>query len=750
MGARDELAQPWTVGISETLRQVCLDVLRPLLIALSTITWLAVVFHFGYQDAFWPGWGTPVILLVVLGGAYAIQFWSFDVATRALILGLTAAVAAQALVATGEDLSIIWFVPVVLIAASLHRMIEATMSACTATAVLLLGGTSSVAALGSIPSAQILLVIWLTVIISWFTTRSLYATVAGLARTQHDLVTNLVEVRRHRGELAGTTRQLKEALLRLESANHALNWARIEATEARRLKAQFAAHVSHELRTPVNLIVGFTDVMLNVPQAYRGAPLPTAYQVDLQAVHRNAQQLQGLIDDILDLSQLDAHEMPLMPEAVSVRVVIVEAVDAIRQLLKRKRLALTLDVASDVGSAYLDPLRIRQVLLNLLSNASRHTSSGEITVRARSEGETVVITVADTGNGIDPREIPRLFEPFQRHAAGTSTDKGWGLGLPICKRFVELHGGTIQAESSGVPGQGAVFTVRLPRYASPIEPALHDRATSNGEADARTRSPRPAIVVADRHPRVVNLFRRHLGEYQVYGADSSDATDLAREVRAHALVVDLPDSPHQPSWERYSALAAKTGLRVIGCSMPSNRGATDAVGLADFLVKPITREALLATVERICPQARTIALIDDDPHMVRLVSRMLRSSKKRYSLLRAYDGEEGLDIIRRGRPDIVLLDLVMPRLDGLSLLERLRSDPALAGIPVVAVSAQGTGELAPSPDGQGLALISGQALTVTQIVRGVRALLEVLPSDQGAALEPLRAPESATIASAVS
>jgi signal transduction histidine kinase/CheY-like chemotaxis protein len=739
------------VDIEERFQWLRAETLQVLLIALAAVMWLATVPYLANPDDFWPGWGASVLLLLVILACYAIRERSYYLASGLLIFSLVAIVTARTFSGiAGDGATPFLYIPVVLVAGTLLRARVAVLVALVASATLLALELVGRASLGITTDLQILVAIWLTALISWLTKRNLYTTLHWYWHSQQEATKSLEEARRHRGELASTLKQLADATYRLERMNYALNWARLDAEQARRMKAQFAAHVSHELRTPINLVVGFSDMMLNVPQAYGGAPLPLAYQTDLQTLHRSATHLQGMIDDILDLSQLDARAMPLLRENVGVAGLIDEAVATIRQLLERKNLAIDVEVAPSVTTAYLDPLRIRQVLLNLLSNASRHTIHGGITIRGWREGDDVVITVADTGEGIDPREIDHLFEAFHRLAPSpTGVHEGWGLGLAICREFIELHQGTIGVASDGIPGLGTTFTLRLP-----IQPRAVESPTpgdSPGHLVDRLVAVTPAanVVVLDSDPHVHNLCRRYLKGYQVYGAaEEGQALALARSVGAHALLVNATSVLTSPEWQqKWSSLSEQQGLRVVGFSLPSGQKLALLVGLSDFLIKPVTREALLAAVQAASPLARTIAVIDDAPPMVRLLTRMLRSSGKRWRILRAYAGAEGLELVKNRRPDVVLLDLLLPQLAGFAVLEAIRADPSLAGVAVIAVSAQDASEVLPLAEGRALSLISDRGLTLSQTLHGVQQLLDFLPPAGSDRPEFAPAPEAAPVAS---
>jgi CheY-like chemotaxis protein len=388
------------------------------------------------------------------------------------------------------------------------------------------------------------------------------------------------------------------------------------------------------------------------------------------------------------------------------------------------------------------------VLLNLLNNAARFTERGSVTVRAFCEEANVVVEVEDSGVGVKEKDLGKLFQPFyQLESSPTRGRGGTGLGLAISKHFVELHGGRIWARSEGVEGKGSTFGFALPIEpdAEAIEPSRPGQVDRHWELPSAP--PAPTVVVLDDDPAVVRLLRRHLDEYQVVGAATEgEALALARNLRAHALITDLADgdqSWHQ-AWLKTSTLE---GLRVLGCPMPSGRRIARTRGLADYLVKPVTQEALLRSVQAAAPQARTVLVVDDDPQMVRLLCRMLRSSPAGYRLRRAYDGEQGLEVMRRTLPDLVLLDLLMPKLDGVTVLENMKSDPALSSIPVVAVSARGAVEAISPSSTRVLSLVTDDVLPVSQLLGALKTVLDALPpreaKGQPTDREPLEAsPES--------
>jgi CheY-like chemotaxis protein len=245
--------------------------------------------------------------------------------------------------------------------------------------------------------------------------------------------------------------------------------------------------------------------------------------------------------------------------------------------------------------------------------------------------------------------------------------------------------------------------------------------------------PDPTVVVHDDDPAIVSLFQRHLGGYRVVGAPTpDDAVALAARRSAQAILTDAPPAEEQEVWHRrWLEVATRTGTPVLGCPMPSGRRLARALGLVDYLVKPVTRDELLASIQAVAPEARTILVVDDEPKLVRLFCRMLQAASRDYRLLRAHDGQQALDLAREAHPDLVLLDLLMPQVDGLTVLEKLRRDAALATIPVVAVSARGVFEAIVPSSNRTLILVGDRPFPVSRLVDLTRVLLDSLPPAGG-------------------
>src|SRR5258708_4734116 len=256
------------------------------------------------------------------------------------------------------------------------------------------------------------------VIASWLSAHNLYTTLAWFGEAYASASRNEQIARDHEAELRRALKALDDMTYRLERANYTLTLERNEAEEAKRLKQQFAQTISHELRTPLNIIVAFTDMMAQSPEYY-GAPLPPAYMRDLSIIHRNASHLQTLVNDVLDLARIEAAQMVVIPEETDPVVLIQEAVQTVRSLVEMRDLTLNVSIQKHLPKIWIDTTRIRQVLFNLLNNAARFTEYGTITVQAEQQHDMIVFSVSDTGVGIAPDDMKKLFVEFHQLSSGT-------------------------------------------------------------------------------------------------------------------------------------------------------------------------------------------------------------------------------------------------------------------------------------------------------------------------------------------
>lgn len=550
----------------------------------------------------------------------------------------------------------------------------------------------------------------------------------------------LEETREQKAKLEQALDDLARANLQLTRLNALAQGLRQAAEDARTAKEEFVANVSHELRTPLNMITGFCEMILQVPEAY-GSHIPSALLADLAIIHRNAEHLSALIDDVLDLSQIDAEQMALTKEQVGIHEILDAAAIAVRPLFDSKGLYLKTDVPEDLPPVFGDRTRIREVLLNLLSNAGRFTERGGVQVRAWQEGNDLWVAVADTGPGIAVEDVGRLFQPFQQ--ADSSIRRrygGTGLGLSISKRFIELHGGKIWAESR--EGQGTTFSFRLP-ISSPM-PTSRDflrGITPDWEYLQHTRpSMAPKAVV---HPRFVvletgdslqRLLTRYLDGVEIAHVTSlEEALQELSAVPSQALLIN--DMCVSGVLQRLESLELPNGTPVMICSVPGTYESAGTLGASDYLVKPVSQDALLAALDRLDLSGKTVLLVDDEPHMLRLFRRMLAFSGRDYRVLRAKDGQEAMNILRKYHPNVILLDLVMPKMDGFQLLKAKSQDTALRDIPVIVISAR-------DPAGQpivsnAMAITQGGGLSIQHVLSYIKMTGQV-PSTTGQSAGPMQ------------
>jgi CheY-like chemotaxis protein len=471
-------------------------------------------------------------------------------------------------------------------------------------------------------------------------------------------------------------------------------------------------------------------MIVNAPQAY-GRRLPAALLADLAVILRNSQHLASLINDVLDLSQLAAGQMALAREQVALPEIIAAAATAVRPLFESKGLYLRTELPADLPPISADRTRIREVMLNLLSNAGRFTERGGITVRGQRQGNDLVISVADTGPGIAAADQERLFLPFQQLDVSLSRRYGGaGLGLSISREFVELHGGKMWVESE--PGAGATFFFTLPLDNSPAPATGAQRWLTPGwEYLQRTRpslvQPTPApskIVVCEADGSLQRWLTRYLSHLEIVAVpDMAGAAEQLTTAPAQALLVNTASVAETL---QQSDLAAwlPNNVPVIICSAPGASAAARGLGVADYLIKPIARETLLATLDRLRLRGKTILVADDDADTLRLFRRVLTSAEPGYRVLTATDGREAWRVLREERPDAILLDLLMPETDGFELLAAKNADPLLRDIPAVVISARDP--LGRPIVSRELAVTCNAGLSLPQLLACIEALSAIL------------------------
>jgi signal transduction histidine kinase/CheY-like chemotaxis protein len=571
------------------------------------------------------------------------------------------------------------------------------------------------------------LFVLLVAVATWLSARSLHTALEWAWSGYRRASENEQIAREGQAELRRTLKALDEATYRLERANYMLSVARDQAEEARRLKQEFAQTISHELRTPLNIIVGFTEVLTESPQYY-GTTLPAACQRDLGIIHRNARHLLSLINDVLDLARIEAAQMSIAPEKCDPATLVAEAVDTARPLAESRGLVVRSEVESALPSVYADPMRIRQVLFNLLSNAARFTEHGSITVRARRDGDEVVFSVSDTGVGIAPQDIPRVFQEFQQLDGSLRRRHGGaGLGLAISKRFVELHGGRIWVESQ--LGRGSTFYFTLP-----VHPAQAFRDTPAVSVRPAGSPERERVLLAvTKSPSAATLLARYIRDHRtVVVHDADQAEKAARQLVPQAVLFDVASVPVSVDELRFYAQAwSLASVPFLSCPLPGEKPLQEYLTADGYLTKPITREALWDTLRHFGDQVDRVLIVDDDRDFVRLVTRMLEGPVRRYQVLRAYTAREGMEMIEYHHPDLVLLDLMLPDQPGSELIATLRASETWRHLPVVVISAQDQMMLL-GPVSGALVATRGRSFEPGDVVRWVQSVLDLSPRAQHA------------------
>jgi signal transduction histidine kinase/CheY-like chemotaxis protein len=594
---------------------------------------------------------------------------------------------------------------------------------------------------GTWPAATLLdaaALTWIAALVAWLSSRNLYTVLVWALRGQESAWRVARDLQDERGKANQTMRALADANMLLKRTTYDLAQAREEAEHARQLKSQFAANISHELRTPLHLIVGFSQMMYNAPETYKRVRWTADLREDIRAIYESAQHLLGLIDDVLDLSRIEVAHLPVVKERVAIAPLVLEATETARSLLRDRPLDLAIKLPQDMPALYADPTRIRQVMLNLLNNAARFTEEGNITVRAVVGADEVEIVVEDTGIGIPPDQLQAIFSEFhQVDASLRRKHGGTGLGLALCKHFVGLHDGRIWVESE--LGHGSAFHFTLPLPSKQVVPLQVGRLPEGWHYPAaRPPTPRP-IVVLSPSGDLARLLRRHLGGTEVIEAPRlPDALALARDRQISAIVCES-QAGAEPLAAEAAEATADLQLPVVTVDVPVADSLALEEGFTHCLMKPFTGEALLSVLRAAAPAAKRVMVADDDEGVVRLVRRTLAAALPEVTLLAAYDGRQAMALLTEA-PDAILLDLVLPYANGLEVLQRARSLPELASVPLVAITAYGFEQEIEWTGTGRIAIERGRRFTAAEVSEWLRLVLQQMPARYLTAASPESAP----------
>ena len=533
-------------------------------------------------------------------------------------------------------------------------------------------------------------------LLGWAFSDNLISAIESSLYHYQEAIKRLEETRQHRAEISILLKEVNKANFQLDRLNQMLSYARAKAEEAREERDRFALAVSHELRSPLNFIIGFSDLMVNSPETYASLnQWPTGLYEDIQEIYRSSTHLLTLINDILDMGKVDAQQMTLFKEKVELSKIFNEVIEMVKPPIEKKGLQLNVELDPNLPTLYVDHTRIRQVLLNLLTNSLRFTNQGSITLKGYCLSDKLIqVEVRDTGEGISSEELPKVFSEF-RQAGNQNWQRreGTGLGLVIGKRFIQLHGGKMGVESE--LGKGSLFYFTLPLEDSNeiIQENLSATPESTSTSSSRPAVPLLLFLVQD------NFWARNFAE-SIKGFkfaiinDPSLLYQTTSQVFPWAVIID-------PGMLQYEAVQffmqnPPYDVPTLVLPIPVNMNRITALpeGVYSYLVKPVSRQKLLDVLESLNLVLDNLLVVDDDNTMVRFVTQSLKSREGdhykidgRLNVLTAISGLEALDTLQHEPIDLLMLDLDLPDMNGLQLIDLKQKDENLKRIPVIIISA---------------------------------------------------------------
>lgn len=495
-------------------------------------------------------------------------------------------------------------------------------------------------------------------------------------------------------ELEDSNEQLRMSKVWVEEANAQLIQANQQLEEASRLKSQFLANMSHELRTPLNSVIGFTNLILT-----DDLQPPTGDQKEgLDIVLRNAKNLLALINDILDLSKIEAGRMTITPEEFKMETIVSDSLATVDPLVGDKPVKLLSEIDALVPPIQSDPARIKQIVLNLLSNASKFTDEGHIKVAVKMLDENFVsVAVEDTGTGIPPGFLEVVFEEF-RQVDGSNTRRhgGTGLGLAISRKLARMLGGDLAVQSE--MGKGSTFTLTIPVVYHSTEKAkikeqveAHPSLASSSSETASGHAGN-LVVCIDDDPDVLLLLKNHLISegFEFFGVtDSRNAVDAIRQYRPVLITLDIM-MPHKDGWQILQELKSDAELKeipVVIHTVVDNKALAVSLGAESYLVKPVQAEKIISVIRSYTgTDGGEILVVDDNEDFTDFLRNLLEKSK--FTIYTAKNGVEAIEALHQTVPRLVFLDLLMPEMDGFEVVEKMYEDETLKEVPVVVLTAK--------------------------------------------------------------
>ena len=528
----------------------------------------------------------------------------------------------------------------------------------------------------------------------------------NVAGTKRWLLTSKLPLKNERGKIVGllgigrdiTERRRAEEQVRLqlsiiEQQNLELKTARDLAMDASKTKSAFLASMSHELRTPLNAIIGYSEMVIEEMSDHG----ETRYRSDIDRIHTAGKNLLDLINEVLDLSKIEAGKMELYLEEFQLSDLIREVASTVQPLLEKNKNTLLVNVPPDIPIVRLDQTKVRQILFNLISNASKFTLNGTITlsavaIPASGDNEAVIeMKVADTGIGITEDQKSKLFKEFsQADSSTTRKYGGTGLGLAISKRFSDMMRGSIEIDS--VPDKGTTFTVTLPQVLQ-IAEATSLPAVVPTESPAAPIPTNTVVLVVDDDTGVRDLLSRHLSKegYLVECVTSGDeGIKRAKEILPMAIILDVM-MPHKDGWAVLHEIKNEPALKsipVVMYTMLDERSFGLAIGASDYLVKPVSKEKILQVLDKYKHRASRdyVLVVDDSPDIRDMASRAIQ--KAGWLVRTAENGKSALEMLEVEAPCLIFLDLMMPVMDGFEFLSIFQNRTEWKHIPVAIITSK--------------------------------------------------------------
>jgi PAS domain S-box-containing protein len=477
-------------------------------------------------------------------------------------------------------------------------------------------------------------------------------------------------------------------------AEEELRRAKEAAEEASRSKSQFLANMSHELRTPLNAIIGYSELMREEAEDLELA----SFIRDLGKIEAAGKHLLGLINGVLDIAKIEAGKLDVHAEAFDVAHMLEDVAATVAPVVEKNGNRFEIVAQPNLGTMHTDLTKVRQSLFNLLGNAGKFTKDGTVTLEAERMTEAgrdwVAFRVRDTGVGMTPEQAQKVFEAFtQADASTTRKFGGTGLGLAITREFSRMIGGDATVESE--LGHGSVFTLKVPALL-PTKEAPAEENVERGELARETMAPlagQPQVLLIDDDPTVHDLVRRFLQKegFHVVGAQTGqEGLELARKLRPSIIVLDVM-MPTMDGWSVLTRLkgdAELSDIPVVMLTMVNNREMGFSLGVDDYMLKPIDRGDFVTTLRKYCTrdESPTVLVVEDDPATRELLRMSLEREK--FTVAEAGNGVEALGQLATQRPALILLDLMMPEMDGFQFTREVRAHPQWRNIPILVMTAK--------------------------------------------------------------